>query len=70
MKKEFRISKEYGTWYYAKEVEEYDSNNYMYYIEGTDSEGNEWNWSTPYYNEIRDFIKSDKETKNIMIRSY
>ena len=40
-----------------KEIDLEDSTNYMYYFSGTDANGKEWSWSTPYYHEILEFIK-------------
>ena len=58
--KKVRVNKKYGVWTYHKEVDMEDSSNYMYYFSGTDSNGKEWSWSTPYYHEMLEFIKDIK----------
>ena len=68
--KKFRVNKKYGVWTYHKEVDMEDSSNYMYYFSGTDSNGKEWSWSTPYYHEMLEFIKADDKTKQIYIDCY
>ena len=70
MKKQVRVNKKYGIWYYEKEVDMEDSSNYMYYFYGTDADGVEWSWSTPYYREILDFIKATSEDKQTFIDCY
>ena len=50
--KKVRVNEKYGVWTYHKEVDLEDSSNYMYYFSGTDTNGKEWSWSTPYYHEI------------------
>lgn len=64
--KRVRINSQYGNWYYRKEVDYEDPRNYMYYIGGTDANGKEWSYMTPFYNEINDFIKADDEIKERM----
>lgn len=64
--KKVRVNKEYGEWGYSKEYDYEDRSNYMYHIYGIDKKGKEWSYSTPFYNEILEFIKSDDETKNRM----
>lgn len=68
--KKVRINKIYGEWTYKKEVDLEDKSNYMYYFSGTDSNGKEWSWSTCYYNEMLEFIKTDEKTKEIMIKQF
>lgn len=68
--KKVRINKQYGEWFYRKEVDMEDSSNYMYYFYGTDNNNREWSWSTPFYHEMLDFIKADENTKQIMIDCY
>lgn len=68
--KNVRVNKKYGTWFYEKEVDMEDSSNYMYYFYGTDANGKEWSWSTPFYNEILEFIKADDKTKQTYIDCY
>ena len=68
--KKVRVNEKYGTWTYYKEIDLEDSDNYMYYFYGTDANGKEWSWSTPYYNEMIDFIKADDKTKQIFINYY
>ena len=70
MEKKVRVNQKYGIWYYRKEVDMEDSSNYMYYLYGTDSEGVEWHWSTPYYTEILEFIKASAKDKQIYIQHY
>lgn len=61
--KKVRVNRKYGEWFYEKQFDFENSKNYMYYIYGKDNKGCEWNWSTPYYNEILDFIKSNDNEK-------
>ena len=68
--KKVRVNEKYGTWTYKKEIDLEDSTNYMYYFSGTDANGRKWSWSTPYYNEMIDFIKADDKTKQIFINYY
>lgn len=68
--KRVRIDKKYGDWYYEKEVDMEDRSNYMYYFYGIDDDWQEWSWSTPYYHEMIEFIKADKDTKQLMKDSY
>ena len=68
--KKVRVNKKYGVWTYHKEVDMEDSSNYMYYFSGTDANGKEWSWSTPYYHEMLEFIKADDKTKQIYIDCY
>ena len=70
MDKKVRVNAKYGTWFYTKELDMEDSSNYMYYLYGTDSEGVEWSWSTPYYTEILEFIKASAEDKQTFIDCY
>lgn len=64
--KKVRVNSQYGEWYYEKEVDMEDKDNYMYYFYGKDKNKKDWSWSTPYYHEMIDFIKSDDDTKNTM----
>lgn len=66
--KKVRVNEKYGVWYYEKEVDMEDADNRMYHLGGTDANGKEWNWSTPFYDEILNFIKADDETKEKYIR--
>lgn len=68
--KKVRVNKKYGEWFYRKEIDLEDNKNYMYYFEGHDINGKYWTWSTPFYNEILDFIKADDKTKEDYIRYY
>ena len=68
--KKVRVNEKYGTWTYNKEIDLEDSTNYMYYFYGTDANGKKWSWSTPYYNEMIDFIKADDKTKQLFINCY
>lgn len=70
MQKKVRVNEKYGTWSYSKEVDSECKENIMYYLEGKDTNGTEWNWSTMYYNEILEFIKSDDKQKENYIRYY
>jgi len=63
-----RINKSYGEWYYNKEVDYEDASNYIYHLGGTDANGKQWNWSTPYFSEVREFIKADDEQKERYLR--
>ena len=68
--KKVKVNKIYGEWFYRKEVDLEDSLNYMYYFYGKDVNGKEWSWSTPFYREMLDFIKSDDNTKQTYINCY
>lgn len=68
--KKVKVNKQYGEWTYIKEVDMEDSSNYMYYFSGKDANGKEWNWSTPFYKEMLEFIKADDKTKQIYIDCY
>ena len=68
MKRRFRISRKYGTWYYEQITDSY--NSFIYYINGKDEKGNLWKWKTPFYNEIRDFIKASPEYKKMMVERW
>lgn len=66
--KKVRVNEKYGVWYYDKEIDMECVDNRMYYIGGTDANGKEWNWSTPFYDEILNFIKADDEIKEKYMR--
>lgn len=68
--KKVRVNAKYGIWFYEKEVDTEDSSNYMYYFDGTDANGKEWGWSTPYYNEMLEFIKATDQDKETYIQYY
>lgn len=61
--KKVRVNKKFGEWFYEKQVDFENQKNFMYYFYGKDNKGKNWNWATPFYNEMLEFIKSDdKET--------
>lgn len=64
--KQVRVNEKYGKWGYSKEYDYEDRSNYMYHVYGIDSKGKDWSYSTPFYNEILEFIKSDDAYKNRM----
>ena len=68
--KKVRVNEKYGAWTYCKEVDLEDSTNYMYYFSVTDANGKEWYWSTTYYNEMLEFIKTENKTKQTYIDCY
>lgn len=68
--KKVRINKSYGEWFYRKEIDLMSKEDYMYYFYGTDSKGTEWSWSTPFYTEMLEFIKSNDKDKENYINCY
>lgn len=67
--KQVRVNKQFGEWGYNKEIDPEDSKNYMYNFYGIDKSGKEWDWNTPFYNEMIEFIKGDNELKRNFIRT-
>ena len=67
--KKIRVNKQYGEWFYEKEVDEWDATCYNYSLWGKDANGKEWFWSSvASYQEMLAFIKATDEDKERMLR--
>lgn len=66
--KKIRVNKQYGEWFYEKEVDDWDSSCYNYRLWGTDANGKEWFWpSVVSYQEMLVFIKATDKDKERML---
>ena len=69
MNKVLKINKKYGEWFYKKE-KDYDMEFAVYYVYGKDANGVEDNWSSPSFEEIRNFCKLNKDDREKYKRIY
>lgn len=62
--KQLKVNKKYGTWYYEKQVDFEDKNNYIYSLYGKDANNKEWSYSVlPSYKVLFEIVKASEEDK-------